>query len=114
MVSPICSILGDDRRQFALAANFSPSLPALEEITIGHHRGSPSDRHLEAAARRPRLRKMTVNVRAEVRRYTPAGIEAFRQARPDVHLTVDGQEYLSLASTEDGAAKADPQSATSK
>lgn len=108
MVSPICAILADNRRQFALAANFSPSLPALEKITIGHHRGSPSDRHLEAAARRPRLRKMTINVRAEVRRYTPAWIEAFRQARPDVHLKVDGQEYLPFASTEDVAAKADP------
>lgn len=69
------------------------SLPALEELTFAHGNGSPSDRHLEAIAKLPHLRRLTLATRPPQRRYTPAGIEAFRKARPDVELEVDGQQY---------------------
>jgi serine/threonine protein kinase len=69
------------------------SLPLLEEIHFGNHRGSPTDEHLLAAARLPRLHTLRIGFDPDQRKYTPAGIEAFRQRRPDVSLWVDGQDY---------------------
>ena len=44
----------------------------------------------------PKLSTLLVSFseRYEKRNYTPAGIEAFRKARPDVHVIADGTDFL--------------------
>jgi hypothetical protein len=55
---------------------------------------------LQAVAKMPRLKSFSINSagftddqRTTFRNYTADDIAAFRKARPDVQLNIDGQEY---------------------
>jgi serine/threonine protein kinase len=75
---------------------------ALESIELLGNQGSPNDEGLEFLARLPHLKTLLLRFPEKSawpehpdaqRQYTPAGIAAFRKARPDVTLHVDGQDY---------------------
>ena len=73
----------------------------LEEIGLHGSQGAPTDKDLLRLAGLPLLKKLYVNFGESSdspdphvgRRHTPAGIDAFRNARPDVELHIDGQIY---------------------
>ena len=73
----------------------------LEDIVLSGHQGSPSDSDLLMLASLPKLKSLHLAFPAvssypdfpdAKRHYTVAGIEAFRELRPDVHLNVDGAD----------------------
>ncbi|MBI5758088.1 MAG: SUMF1/EgtB/PvdO family nonheme iron enzyme [Planctomycetales bacterium] len=68
-------------------------LPLLEEIDISGTQPSPSDTVLEKWAAIPHLKSVSLNHNEDKRRYTSDGIAAFRKARPDVQLNIDGKEH---------------------
>jgi hypothetical protein len=74
--------------------------PTLTKLIINGASGpSPTDAALESIATLPQLQMLTLNCSEQYgpRNYTAAGIARFRELRPDVHLTVDGVEYLPTA-----------------
>jgi serine/threonine protein kinase/WD40 repeat protein len=52
-----------------------------------------TDEQLQEIANFPDLRELKLDFDEPHRRYTKAGIDAFRQRRPDVNFTVDGTAY---------------------
>jgi Leucine-rich repeat (LRR) protein len=85
-------------RAYERLAKFS----GLADVSLQGEQGSPCDADLDVLARLPRLKTLALafpetpsdaKSSAAVRRYTPAGIEALRKARPDVRLLIDGNEY---------------------
>ena len=74
----------------------------LESVELAGGQGSPTDADLLLLAQLPKLLRLVVNFdekslsadHPDARRlYTPAGVEAFRKARPDVELNIDGKIY---------------------
>lgn len=55
--------------------------------------GSVTDEHLQQVTKFPDLKTLSLDFSEPYRRYTPAGIDAFRKTRPDVELHIDGKEY---------------------
>ena len=68
-------------------------LPKLEAIKMHGYIDSPTDAVLKEWATIPTLKKLTLLFAEPRRKYTPEGIDAFRKARPDVELLIDGKEY---------------------
>ena len=70
-------------------------LPALEALHLlgGEGGGSPSDAVIQQLATMPSLRTLDIAFKPEFRKYTLDGVAKFRELRPDVQLTVDGQDY---------------------
>ena len=69
--------------------------PTLTDLTIFGGGQSPTDAALASLTKLPKLRRLTLNCDEQYipRSYSGAGIDAFRKARPDVHLHVDGQDF---------------------
>jgi hypothetical protein len=68
-------------------------LPNIRSIHAGIRAPSPSDEVLLTWAKIPHLRNIGFGFEETYRRYTVDGIKAFRKARPDVELNVDGKDY---------------------
>ncbi len=86
------------RRSFEIIAQFHQ----LGYLGFHGTYGSPTDADLRLLVTLPRLRALSCGFPVESpyplfpespRRYTPAGIEAVRQARPDIDFTFDGQYF---------------------
>jgi len=71
-------------------------LTELEEIQVGVG-VDVDDKTMAGLAKMPRLRRLDLHIEPPTRKYTPAGIAAFRRDRPDVHLRIPGEEYPALA-----------------
>ncbi|NQV26316.1 MAG: SUMF1/EgtB/PvdO family nonheme iron enzyme [Rhodopirellula sp.] len=67
----------------------------LESFTYAATGGSPDDSSLEQLTHLPKLKTFVLRCSDQYkpRRYTSAGIEKFRQLRPDVELRVDDKTY---------------------
>ncbi len=67
----------------------------------GHwENGSPTDEHLQQIAKFPDLKELSLYFDVAYRRYTQDGIDAFRQARPDVELHIDGKDFPAVTAAD--------------
>ncbi len=78
----------------------------LEHITLQGAQGSPTDADLQLLSKLPQLKRLVLSFPEKSthpefpdarRLYTPAGIEAIRQARPDVELHIDDKDYPAVS-----------------
>ena len=95
------NVVADSEFKEAAAVLPVTRIDSLEQLTIAQFIALDNTT-LQAVAKLPRLKSFVIysngipeNERAAFRNYTADDIAAFRKARPDVALNIDGQDYPS-------------------